>query len=115
MMGFCSCLQLTNLNLEADMGADPLWCAICGENLDLYDLPLSAILQQSLMTWANDYGSWIDWQTQRPLANGSELEGAHNAAGLALLPQVQAEVGPKINVNFVPSTLCQASVNAQFF
>lgn len=105
MLGFCQCSHVTDLTLTADMGADPLWCGICGDNLDLYDLPLAPQLQQKLMLWANAYGSWVDWSTQQVIAGAKQLEKHHNLQGAELQGQVQAQVGPKIKVTFVPSQL----------
>ena len=37
----CNC-EFTNVfKIEVDFDADPIWCSVCGWNLDLDDFPLS--------------------------------------------------------------------------
>ncbi|CAH0418369.1 hypothetical protein [Periweissella ghanensis] len=108
MEQLCACSQIKTLNIEADMGADPLWCAVCGDNLDTYDVPLTADLQAALNTWANDFGSWVDWETEQLIPGEQFTEVAHNQAGRVLTTKVQAELGTAYQVNFIPSTMYQA-------
>lgn len=105
MERLCDCFKLTSLTLEADMGADPLWCSVCGYNLDLYDLALDTSLEQRLMTWVNAFGSWVDWETERVLPNEEGLEINHNQTGAQLLPQIQEAFGESISVTFKPSKM----------
>jgi transcription elongation factor Elf1 len=39
----CSSEQIDtcNLKVEGDVGADPIWCDLCGHNLDIEEIPLS--------------------------------------------------------------------------
>jgi hypothetical protein len=39
------------LKIEADFSADPIWCNVCGDNLDIDDFTLS----EELFNWIRDY------------------------------------------------------------
>lgn len=108
MEQLCNCSQIKILNVEADMGADPLWCAVCGDNLDTFDVPLTANLQAELNTWANAFGSWVDWETEQLIPGEQFTEVAYNQVGRALTAKVKVELGTDYQVNFNPSTMYQA-------
>ncbi|CAH0416107.1 hypothetical protein KAR50_05970 [Periweissella fabaria] len=109
MEPLCACPQITTLNVEADMGAEPLWCAVCGDNLDPYDFPFSSDLQAELTIWANDFGSWVDWETEQLIPGAQFTEVAHNQAGRMLTTKVQETLGSNYQVKFIPSMMYQAN------
>jgi hypothetical protein len=50
--GFMQCFckeESYGLVLEADFGADPIWCKRCGCNLDLDEVPLTQELKNELI------------------------------------------------------------------
>lgn len=99
----CQNYSITNLNLEADF-ADPLWCAKCGHNLDLENLPISPQLMKEIEEWSIRYGKWIDLDTDTIVDNGIELENKHNSEGLKIYEKLKYELGTKYKLIFSPST-----------
>ncbi|GIN63835.1 hypothetical protein J27TS8_38280 [Robertmurraya siralis] len=93
-----------SLKIEGDVGADPLWCANCGYNIDIADLPLSNNLVAALSSWNMTYGEWIDWNTDKLKEDGIQLEKQFNRAGEALTEKVRREIGHIYGITFVPST-----------
>ncbi|PGX73220.1 hypothetical protein COE31_23265 [Priestia megaterium] len=89
--------------LEADFSADPIWCNDCGENLDLEEFPLSENLKGELEEWIDDYGNWIDFDTDSLRENGIEMETEYNKKGLQLFGQVKKQLGIDYPIVFVPS------------
>ncbi|MEH7292232.1 hypothetical protein ABEP18_24910 [Priestia megaterium] len=89
--------------LEADFSADPIWCNDCGENLDLEKFPLSENLKGELEEWIDDYGNWIDFDTDSLRENGIEMETEYNQKGLQLFGQVKKQLGIDYPIVFVPS------------
>jgi hypothetical protein len=46
----CLCEEESyDLILEADIGADPVWCKKCGCNLDIDEIPISQELKDELV------------------------------------------------------------------
>ncbi|MFF2596799.1 hypothetical protein ACFVSZ_25900 [Priestia megaterium] len=76
--------------LEADFSADPIWCNNCGENLDLEE-------------WTDDYGNWIDFDTDSLRENGMETETEYNRKGQQLFEEVKKQLGTDYPIVFVPS------------
>jgi hypothetical protein len=67
------------LKIEADFSADPIWCNVCGENLDIDDFTLSDELKDELFNWIRDY-------KKIP-------KNLHNKVGKELTEKVKAEIG----------------------
>ncbi|MCM0599363.1 hypothetical protein [Periweissella fabalis] len=103
----CACPQISIINVEAEMGADPLWCAKCDYNLDTYDLPLTPTLQAELTIWTNSFGSWVDWETEQLIAGEQFTEVSHNQGGRILASKIQAELGNEYQVIFIASNMYQ--------
>lgn len=101
------CNTVTTLKIEADIGADPIWCAVCHENLELADFVLPQALEAALYEWAGDYGTWIDWETDSIVAGGIALEAKHNAIGEQLTEQVKVAFAGQYDVVFSPSTFAK--------
>ena len=95
------------LKIEADIGADPVWCATSGENLELAHFSLPAALEAALYDWNDDYGTWIDWETDDIVAGAVALEFAHNARGEQLTEQVRQALAGQYDVIFSPSTFAK--------
>jgi hypothetical protein len=67
------------MKIEADFSADPIWCNVCGDNLDIDDFTLSDELKEELFNWIHDY-------KQIPM-------DLHNKVGKELTDKVKAEIG----------------------
>ena len=105
---FCDEGKTYELKIEGDLeGADPIWCDWCMCNLDLAELSLSSVLESELWDWMGSYGTWIDWDKDRILPNGIELEAAHNTQGKALTEKVKKELEGKYTIRFSPSTMAR--------
>lgn len=105
MRCFCEQKETFDLKMEADVGADPIWCVECGCNLDLEDTPLSNDLKKELIDWASMYGKWIDWDLDKIISNGIQMEEEHNRQGVILTEQTKQELGGKYRITFSPSTM----------
>lgn len=101
------CKPLTTLKIEADISADPIWCAVCYGNLELDQFALPAKLEKALYEWGYDYGAWIDWENDGIFAGGIALEEKHNARGEQLTEQVTAILGGQYDIVFSPSTFAK--------
>ncbi|MFU0790604.1 hypothetical protein [Virgibacillus proomii] len=99
----CKSGKTINLKLEGDIGSDPIWCKLCGCNLDSEDLPISKELANKLTNWAFQYGEWIDWETDKLLPHASEREKQFNENGLILTEKLKRELGVSYAVDYVPS------------
>jgi len=111
MKCFCGSGETNELKIEGDVCADPIWCNSCGCNLDIRDIPISHELAEELSTWAMKYGEWIDWNKDRLLLNGMELEDEFNQEGAALTEKVRRELGDKYQIQYALSA--SASFYAQ--
>lgn len=100
---FCESGKTYELKIEGDVGADPFWCDICGCNLNTEDVPISGELAEELSSWAMNYGEWIDWEKDRLLSNGLEMEDDFNRIGVALKKKVLQEIGDIYNVKYSPA------------
>ncbi|MDQ0160758.1 hypothetical protein [Alkalibacillus salilacus] len=110
MRCLCKQKEVKELKIEADVGADPIWCDRCHCNLDVEEIPISLNLKLRLMKWIGDYGKWIDWDKDGIVSNGVELEKTHNKEGLKLTEEVQKELEGKYKVSFSPSTFARMHV-----
>ncbi|GGB01294.1 hypothetical protein ERX37_08845 [Macrococcus hajekii] len=102
MSQLCDCSHLTHINVSADYGADPLWCAACHLNLDAESFTLSDSLDDDLFRWSNRYGQWLDLETNTLIPEGAALETKHNEEGLFLTKRLQHEL-PAYLFTFIPS------------
>jgi len=100
----CDSGDTNELKIEGDVGADPIWCNRCCCNLDIGDIPISHELAEELSLWAMKYGEWIDWNKDRLLLNGIELEDEFNQEGIALTEKVRKELGDKYKIQYSLST-----------
>ncbi len=103
----CFCEQNTtyNLKVEGDMGGDPIWCVHCGCSIDLEEeTVISEGLKEELWDWMMRYGEWINWDKDRLLPNGIELEEEHNKQGRKLTEKVKKELEKTYEIRFSPST-----------
>lgn len=105
MRSFCEQKETFDLKIEADVGADPIWCDECGCNLELEDTPISNDLKKKLIDWAMKYGNWIDWDSDKIFSNGIQLEEEHNRQGEILTEQTKQELGGQYRITFSPSTM----------
>lgn len=103
MNTLCECEELTHIKVEADIGAEPFWCENCGFNLDISAFELSDTLRKELAGWVNNYGVWIDWETERLKEGGEAIEMQHNALGLLLTEKVIKECGGEYKFTFASS------------
>ncbi|MFK4998440.1 hypothetical protein ACI2OX_17280 [Bacillus sp. N9] len=85
------------MKIEGDVGADPIWCNKCGCNLDIDYVPISDELAEELSHWATKYGEWIDWDKDRLLPNGIELEDQFNQMGIILTKKYNTKLTVHIN------------------
>ena len=65
LIELCRCDETKYLQVEADIGADPIWCKRCYCNFDIEDVPISTELKSELVAWVMKYGEWIDWGNDR--------------------------------------------------
>ncbi|MEK4013793.1 hypothetical protein [Peribacillus sp. FSL M8-0224] len=107
----CEQKETYELKVEGDVGADPIWCNQCGCNLDIDDLPISDTLTTELIEWVNRYGEWIDWDEDKLLPNGIELEEEHNKQGLTLTEKTEKELEGKYRIKFSPSIMARMYAN----
>ncbi|WP_226668164.1 hypothetical protein [Metabacillus litoralis] len=103
----CSCKskRVVEIKVEADLGADPLWCNKCGINLDLDHFMISNELKEKLINWMNQYGEWIDWSTDTLIPTAKEMEDRHNTEGENLTKLLAKELAPEVKVEFSPATI----------
>lgn len=106
-MSLCQCKELKHLKIEADIGADPLWCNNCHSNLEVDEFPLSKALKKELFEWIDAYGTWIDWEKDGIVPNGVALEEQHNERGEELTKKVKQELERQYEVVFSPSTFAR--------
>lgn len=111
MIDSCGCNKIYDLKVEADIGADALWCNKCYCNLNIEDFSISNDLKVRLSQWILQYGKWIDWENDGIFPNGVKLEKTHNEEGLKLTEKVQKELKGKYKVSFSPSTFAQKYTN----
>ncbi|SHR51761.1 Uncharacterised protein [Mycobacteroides abscessus subsp. abscessus] len=107
---YCHCEQQTCfiVKVEADVGADPLWCQRCGYNLDIDQITLSMGVKKELMKWTQQYGEWIDWKADKLVENGVEWEEKHNIQGEILTERVNKELGAGYKVVFSPASIASS-------
>ncbi|MDM5215184.1 hypothetical protein QUF94_28175 [Peribacillus sp. NJ4] len=75
------------MKVEADFSADPIWCNVCGFNLDIDDFPLSEELKEELFNWVQNY-------KEIPIDE-------HNKIGIDLTAKVKGEIGRDYPIIFI--------------
>lgn len=101
----CKCKQTTKITLEADFGSDPIWCSVCGYNLDIEELDITEDLRQAIFVWENQFGEWLDLETDELEEGMEHLEEAFNYRGQELLTELQKQLGHTYEFTFEPSTM----------
>ncbi|NBI28642.1 hypothetical protein ERL59_06705 [Chengkuizengella sp. YPA3-1-1] len=108
----CGCQNpTTDLKLEADFLTDPIWCTICGYNLDPEDLSISPELLEIIEDWVSRYGEWIDIDTDTLVDRGIELEDEHNKEGIKIYEKLKIELGFKYELIYSPSVSARSYTN----
>ena len=92
------------IKIEADVGADPVWCNICGCNLELENLPISNELSEQLSKWVTHYGQWLDFEREQLFEGGEELELVHNHLGERLAEKLERELDDSYDIQYVKTT-----------
>lgn len=105
MGALCDCKEVKVIKVQADMGADPLWCQVCHYNFDVEDIDLPDELSRDLFVWVNDFASWVDWETEALLEGMEAEEVLHNQRGMELTEQVKEQVKGQYEVVFSPSAM----------
>lgn len=111
---FCKQKETYELKIEGDVGADPIWCNQCSCNFDLEDILISKELKSELMEWVTKYGEWIDWDIDKLIPNGIEMEEEHNQQCAKLTKKVKEELKEKYRIKFSPSTMARSYANNKF-
>ncbi|MFB1100585.1 hypothetical protein [Terribacillus sp. JSM ZJ617] len=99
----CSCEKTNDILFEADF-ADPVWCAVCKENLDLDEFPISNELKQMIGNWAKKYGHWLDWDKELLKIDAVRTEKEFNKEGRLLSIKLQHEL-PNVTICYKKSYL----------
>lgn len=113
----CCCRSgvTSELKIEGDIGADPVWCSICGCNLNIEDVPISKKLANELSSWVITFGKWIDRDKGTLLSNGIELEEEFNRLGIALTKKVKQELVDQYIIHYSPSTKVKFSTQNSIY
>jgi transcription elongation factor Elf1 len=108
----CCCTNETyTLKIKADVDIDPLWCGVCGCNIDIEEAPLSDELKEELMIRTAQYGNWIDWEADHLRSNGIEREEQHNEQGRVLARKIRKELVETYTVTFYPAAMGRKYAN----
>lgn len=102
---YCKRGETRELMIEADIGADPIWCKHCRCNLDIEDLSISKGLKKEIEAWSVQYGKWIDWEKDQLLPHAKQEEFIYNEAGYTLVHKLQAELRSAYSIQFKPSSM----------
>lgn len=108
---FCEQKETYELKVEGDVGADPIWCYHCGCNFDLEDFLISNELKNELIEWVTRYGKWINWEKDKLIPNGIEMEEEHNKQGAKLTEKLKVELSGTYGIKFSLSTMARSYVN----
>ena len=84
----CNCEFTNSFKIEADFAADPIWCNICGWNLDIDEFPLTDNLKDELYQWTKQY-------KKIPI-------NEHNVIGKNLTEKVKEELKSDYRIVFIP-------------
>lgn len=96
----CFCKEESyDLVVEADFGADPIWCGKCGCNLNLEEIPLTEKLKDELMSWVQAYSKSVIDESEYIY----EVTHQHNKDGIKLAEKVKSELGDKYTISYKAS------------
>jgi hypothetical protein len=100
----CKCSQETLLiKFEADFGADPIWCSVCGSNLAIIDFGLREDFIEEIYQWLSKYIEWIDLETDSLVEGAQEMQRAFNEQGFILCEKFKQIIGGKYTVEYRPA------------
>ncbi|MCM3596200.1 hypothetical protein M4D55_10480 [Metabacillus idriensis] len=88
LKNICKCKFTNSFKLEADYGADPIWCTICGWNLDIDEFPLKDNFKNDLFQWIEQY---------KKISTNE-----HNAIGQNLTEKLKEKLGSEYRIIFIP-------------
>lgn len=97
---FCSCEKLTHIKVEADFYTDPLWCSICGYNLDIDAFPLRELLKERLISWITEYETLLEEHSNTLPSEYEFNKRRHNQVGLELTEEIKKDIGHQYNISF---------------
>lgn len=66
------------------------------------------------MEWVTKYGEWIDWDIDKLIPDGIEMEEEHNKQGAKLTEKVKTELRGKYRIKFSSSTMAGSYANKKF-
>ncbi|WP_342598263.1 hypothetical protein MHB48_11800 [Psychrobacillus sp. FSL H8-0483] len=104
MKDLCKWNETSHLKVEADIGAEAIWCNKCYCNFDIEYVPISIELKAELMEWILRFDKLfrtIDGIVQKEKV---ELEEEHNKQGF-LTEKVKKELEGLYEVSFSPSKI----------
>lgn len=100
MNEFCSCERLTHIKVEADFYIDPLWCSICGYNLDMDEFPLRELIKEKLMLWVEKYEDVLEENSHQSSFEYELNKRDYNQVGLELTEEIKKDIGHQYNISF---------------
>ncbi|MFN0313257.1 MULTISPECIES: hypothetical protein [Kurthia] len=100
MNEFCSCERLTHIKVEADFYTDPLWCSICGYNLDIDEFPLRELIKEKLMLWVEKYEAVLGGNFHQSSFEYELNKREYNQVGLELTEEIKKDIGHQYNISF---------------
>lgn len=100
MNEFCSCERLTHIKVEADFYTDPLWCSICGYNLDIDEFPLRELIKKKLMLWVEKYEDVLEENSHQSSFEYELNKHEYNQVGLELTEEIKKDIGHQYNISF---------------
>lgn len=100
MNEFCSCERLTHIKVEADFYTDPLWCSICGYNLDIDEFPLRELIKEKLMLWGEKYEDVLEENSHQSSFEYELNKREYNQVGLELTEEIKKDIGHQYNISF---------------
>lgn len=100
MNEFCSCERLTHIKVEADFYTDPLWCSICGYNLDIDEFPLTELIKEKLMLWVEKYEDVLGGNFHQSSFEYELNKREYNQVGLELTEEIKKDIGHQYNISF---------------
>lgn len=100
MNEFCSCERLTHIKVEADFYTDPLWCSICGYNLDIDEFPLTELIKEKLMLWVEKYEAVLGGNFHQSSFEYELNKREYNQVGLELTEEIKKDIGHQYNISF---------------
>lgn len=103
MKRICDCENLKRIAIEADVGADPTWCATCRYNIELNEFTISDQLKHDFYEWVSRFVEWIDWEMDTLSTEWEVKERQYNREGDVLSKRLHVEFGETYEIEFIPS------------